>query len=131
MPRKLSHLLIALAALLLATATALGAVASHALDSALDEAALRAFETAVDYQFIHSLGLLALAIYGERQPQTKLLSAAGVLLFAGIVLFSGGVYASSLAGPGWIAGLAPAGGTTLIVAWLVAAVAALRAFGSD
>jgi uncharacterized membrane protein YgdD (TMEM256/DUF423 family) len=123
---KLARWLIAIAAVLLAAATGLGAVASHALASVLDPAALHSFETAVDYQFIHSLGLMAIAIYGERHPAAKALNAAAILLLAGIILFCGGVYTSSLDGPGWIAGLAPTGGVSLIVAWLVVGFAALR-----
>lgn len=127
----LSRILIAIAAALLAAATGLGAVASHALQSALDAAELHAFETAVDYQFVHALGLLGLAIYGERRPGSRLLGVAGILLVAGIVMFCGGVYTSSLEGPGWISSLAPAGGSGLIVAWLVAAFAVLRELRPD
>jgi uncharacterized membrane protein YgdD (TMEM256/DUF423 family) len=121
-----ARLLIAASALLLALATALGAIASHALGGSLDADALHSFETAVEYQFIHSLGLLAVAILAERQASRPLLIAAALLL-AGILLFCGGVYASSLDGPGWIARLAPAGGMILIGSWLLAAAALLHA----
>lgn len=130
MSRTLTRTLLALAAVMLALATGLGAIASHALDGVLDAAALRSFSTGVDYQFVHSLGLLGIAIYGERHPEMRLLAIACLLLVAGIVLFCGGVYASSLGGPGWIAGLAPAGGVSLIVGWLVAAVAVLASLRS-
>lgn len=121
MNTTLARLLIALAALLLAVGTALGAIASHALDASLDARALETFETAVEYQFVHSLGLLAVSIYAERHPDTRLLALAGLLLAVGIVLFCGGVYTSSLDGPEWISSLAPAGGISLILGWLVAA----------
>jgi uncharacterized membrane protein YgdD (TMEM256/DUF423 family) len=119
------RLLIATGALLLALATALGAIASHALAGTVDVDALHSFETAVEYQFIHSLGLLAVGTLAERQP-SKLLFAGAVLLLAGILLFCGGVYASSLDGPRWIARLAPTGGVSLIAAWLVVAFAVLH-----
>jgi uncharacterized membrane protein YgdD (TMEM256/DUF423 family) len=115
----------AVAAVLLALATALGAIASHALEGTLDADAIHSFETAVDYQFIHSLGLLAIAILAERQP-SRLLLLAAFLVLAGILLFCGGVYASSLDGPRWIAGLAPTGGVGLISAWVLVAIAVLR-----
>lgn len=115
----------ALAALLLALATTLGAVGSHALGASLDADALHSFETAVQYQFIHSLGLFAVALLAERQT-SRLLMIGAALLLAGILLFCGGVYASSLDGPGWIARLAPTGGVSLIAAWLVIAFAALH-----
>jgi uncharacterized membrane protein YgdD (TMEM256/DUF423 family) len=126
MNRRLARCLIAIAALLLAIATALGAIASHALDSVLDAGALRAFETAVDYQFVHALGLAMLALYAERQAASTLFVLAAALLTCGILLFCGGVYASSLDGPGWIAGLAPTGGLALIAGWLVVGITVLR-----
>ena len=119
------RLLSATGALLLALATALGAIASHALGGTLDAGALHSFETAVEYQFIHSLGLLVAAILLERQPSKPLFIGAALLL-VGILFFCGGVYASSLDGPRWIARLAPTGGVSLIVAWLVIAFAALH-----
>jgi uncharacterized membrane protein YgdD (TMEM256/DUF423 family) len=121
--------LIAIAAVLMAVATGLGAYASHGLDNLLDAAELRSFETAVNYQFIHALGLIGVAIYGEHHPEANWLSLAGLLLCLGIVLFCGGVYASSLDGPGWLSGLAPTGGISLIVGWLVVAIAVLRNVG--
>lgn len=116
----------ATAAVLLAVATGLGAYASHGLDSVLDARSLDTFETAVQYQFIHSLGVLIVAVFMHMRESTKLLSLAATVLLAGIVLFCGGVYASSLDGPRWIAALAPAGGLGLIVGWLVVPVAVLR-----
>lgn len=112
----------AIAALLMAIATGLGAYASHGLDAILEPAALSSFKTAVDYQFVHALGLIGVAIYGERHPEVKALVLAALLLAVGIVLFCGGVYTSSLDGPAWLAGLAPAGGISLIFGWLVVAV---------
>ena len=130
MKPTLAHALIALAALMLAIATALGALASHALDGVLEPASLRSFETGVQYQFVHSLGLLAVSVYAERCPRMKSLMVAGVLLFAGIVLFCGGVYTSSLNGPSWIVGLAPVGGVGLILAWLTIAGTAAWQFAT-
>jgi len=119
------RLLIAAGALLLALATALGAIASHALGGTLDADALHSFETAVQYQFIHSLGLLAVGVLAERQPSKPLILGAALLL-VGVLLFCGGVYASSLDGPRFIARLAPTGGVSLIVAWVLVAFAVLH-----
>jgi len=119
-----SRLLIALGASLLAIATGLGAWASHGAEAMLDPAALRAFETGVDYQAVHSLGLVAVGIFGERIRGRKL-AVVGSLLTVGILFFCGGVYASSLDGPGWITSLAPIGGISLIVGWFALAVAVI------
>jgi uncharacterized membrane protein YgdD (TMEM256/DUF423 family) len=125
MNRKLCRVLIAVSALLMALATGLGAWASHGLGS-LDEPARHAFETAVSYQFVHALGLLAIAIYAGRNQTGRAFALAATVLLAGIVLFCGGVYSSSLDGPAWISGLAPAGGIGLIVGWLLVGFAVLR-----
>jgi uncharacterized membrane protein YgdD (TMEM256/DUF423 family) len=130
MSTQTARTLIAVAALLMAVATGLGAYASHGLETVLDTRALGSFETAVQYQFIHSLGLIGIAIYAERHRETRWLSLAGLLLAIGILLFCGGVYASSLGGPGWISGLAPTGGISLIAGWLVVAVALARSVTS-
>jgi uncharacterized membrane protein YgdD (TMEM256/DUF423 family) len=129
--RTASLVFIGFAALLLALATALGAAGSHALESALDADALTSFMTAVEYQFFHALGLMGLAIYAERRPESRLLTLAALLLLVGIALFCGGVYTSSLGGPRWISGLAPAGGICLIVGWLVMAASVLQSALGD
>lgn len=125
MTPALSRYLLATAALSMAVATALGAWASHGLESVLEAAALRSFEIAVEYQFVHSLGLLGLAIYGSRRPHARLLAVAAVAVAVGIVLFCGGVYTSSLDGPELVVSLAPTGGVVLIGAWTGAAVGVL------
>ena len=125
MRTRLARFLIAFAAFALAVATGLGAWASHAADAVLDAAAVESFTTAVDYQFFHALGLLALGLLVDRKPRAPLLGLAGIAIAAGIVLFSGGVYASSLGGPAWIGSLAPAGGICLILAWTAVAASVL------
>jgi uncharacterized membrane protein YgdD (TMEM256/DUF423 family) len=125
MPKTMCRVLIAVSALLMALATGLGAWASHGLGS-LDEAGRHAFETGVNYQFVHALGVLAIAIHARRNQAGRAFGLAAAVLLAGIVLFCGGVYSSSLAGPEWIAGLAPTGGIGLIVGWLLVGFAALR-----
>ena len=123
MTTRPENLLMALAALLIAVATGLGAYASHGLDAVLDADSLGTFETAIRYQFFHSLGLIGICTLAERRRRRKLLLAAGAVIAVGIVLFCGGVYAASLDGPGWIRRLAPTGGTSLIAGWLVVAFA--------
>ena len=49
-----------IAAILIMTATALGAFGTHALKPVLPAARFDSFESAVTYQFFHSLGLLAM-----------------------------------------------------------------------
>jgi uncharacterized membrane protein YgdD (TMEM256/DUF423 family) len=121
----------AFAALALAVATGLGAWASHGLAGALPPARLASLESAIDYQFFHSLGLLVLvALTGRRRPAVTLLAAMAAVA-AGLVLFCGGVYASSLGGPVLLARAAPFGGALLIAGWIAAAIALLTTVSVD
>lgn len=122
-------LLVAIAALLLALATAAAAAGSHALDGVLEPRALQSFETGVRLQFYHGLGLLALPFLAERFGAPRLFALAAWLLVAGTVLFCGGVYSSAFGAP--LGRVAPLGGMTLIVGWLVVAVAAIAGKARD
>jgi uncharacterized membrane protein YgdD (TMEM256/DUF423 family) len=117
--------LAALAGLSLLLATIAGAVASHVL-TGLDERSLHSFETAVDFQFFQSLGLLAVALVADRVGGRALLRAAGWLLVAGTALFCGSIYAATFGAPRGVLALAPYGGVTLMVAWLLFAAGVWR-----
>ncbi len=64
-----------LAALFGLTGVALGAFASHGLRSQLSAAHLAVFQTGVQYQLIHALALLGVALLALQRPG-RLLSAA-------------------------------------------------------
>jgi uncharacterized membrane protein YgdD (TMEM256/DUF423 family) len=118
-------MLLVLAAVCLLLATALGAYASHGLESVLAPRALASLETAVEYQFYHGLGLLAVAILADRYPQSRWLKISAVLFVAGIVLFCGSIYATTLGGVAALGRLTPVGGIAFMGAWVALAVAAL------
>jgi uncharacterized membrane protein YgdD (TMEM256/DUF423 family) len=124
MPRA-ARRLIASAALLLALATLVGAVGSHLLRTRLSVARFDVFETAVLYQFFHSLGLLAVGVLAVTHG-SRLLHVAGAILAAGIVLFCGSLYLLIAAAPRLIGVLTPLGGLCLIAGWLLVAFVALR-----
>jgi uncharacterized membrane protein YgdD (TMEM256/DUF423 family) len=113
------------AALLLASATAIGAVGAHALKARLTPADFEVLQTAVQYQFIHALGLLLLGALAARNPQRALHVAADLLL-AGVLLFSGSLYLLLAGAPRILGVLTPIGGACLIAGWCVAAFALLR-----
>jgi uncharacterized membrane protein YgdD (TMEM256/DUF423 family) len=120
-----TRLLAAAAALLAALAAALAAAGSHALSAQLSPAELRSFNTAVAFQFVNALGLFAVAWARERLPGSLLASASGWLLLAGIVLFCGSIYAARLGITATPGPAAPLGGSLVILAWLVLALAFL------
>ncbi|HTY68267.1 MAG TPA: DUF423 domain-containing protein [Alphaproteobacteria bacterium] len=96
------------------TAAALGA---HAVP---DPALVKLVETASEYQLIHAAVLLWLASSPRRG-----LSWARWLFLVGTLLFCGTLYLKAFAIlPGAVA-LAPWGGTSFILGWLVLAVDAL------
>lgn len=114
-----------LAAVLLALATVLGALGAHLLRSRLAPDRYEILQTALSYQFFHSLGLLALGLIFDRLP-SKSIRIAGWLLLVGIVLFSGSLYLILAGAPRIVGVLTPIGGLALIAAWCVT-VFALRA----
>ena len=116
------------AAVLVTAATALGAFGTHALKPVLPPARFDSFETGVQYQFFHSLGLLAIGVLQrEARYDTPALRAAVRLLLVGLLLFAGSIYAMTFGAPRWLGTVAPFGGVSLMAAWLVFAWAVVRA----
>ncbi len=112
-------------ALLMASATVAGAFGAHALRGRLAPGDLELLHTAVQYQFIHALGLLLIGALAERRAQRGL-RIGGDLLFAGVLLFSGSLYLLLCGAPRVIGALTPIGGACLIAGWCFAACALLR-----
>jgi len=99
------------------TGVALGAFGAHALKARLAPELLATFETAVRYQLIHALALLAVAWACTRWPG-RLAQASGWLFVAGTLLFSGSLYAITLAGVRGLGLVTPIGGVALLLGWL-------------
>jgi len=124
---------LALAALLLALATACGAFGAHALKSQLPPERLQVWDTAVRYQFFQALGLLAvgltLRVLGAAAPPRAagLVRTAAVLIATGVVLFCGSLYALALGAPRALGLLTPLGGVAWIAAWVLFGWAVWRA----
>jgi len=116
---------IVLAALFGLSGVALGAFASHALKSQLSAAYLAVFQTGVQYQMLHALALLGVALLSLHRPG-RLLTAAGALFVAGILLFSGSLYLLTLSGIGKLGMITPLGGTSFLAGWLCLALAGWR-----
>jgi uncharacterized membrane protein YgdD (TMEM256/DUF423 family) len=115
-----AKLLLSLAALSLLLATVAGAVGSHAL-AFPDARALGSFETAVQFQFFHGLGIMAITAVGLAGRAGRLRALAAWLMLGGTLLFCGSIYARALGAPSGIVTLAPYGGVAFMLAWLVVA----------
>ncbi|MGA7541171.1 MAG: DUF423 domain-containing protein [Steroidobacteraceae bacterium] len=105
------------AGVLLALATVAGALGAHTLKSHWATERLDVYDTAVRYQFYHSLGLLGIGL-ALRTRDVAPLKAAALLIIAGIVLFSGSLYALTFGAPRLLGVVTPIGGLALIVGWL-------------
>jgi uncharacterized membrane protein YgdD (TMEM256/DUF423 family) len=103
----------------------LGAFGAHALEETLSASGhLDEWDTAVRYQLVHALALIAFGLFGER---TRGRDYPALLFLIGSVFFSGSIYAlcfdvlRALMGP-----ITPLGGALLILGWLGFAREALR-----
>jgi uncharacterized membrane protein YgdD (TMEM256/DUF423 family) len=103
----------------------LGAFGAHALKGRLEPAMLQSFEVGVRYQLYHALALLAVA-WIMSMARTRLAQASAVCMLAGVFLFSGSIYGLALGGWKWLGPVTPIGGVTLMVGWLLLALAGLR-----
>jgi len=119
------RVLLLLAALFGFTGVGLGAFAAHGLQGQLSAEYLAVFHTAVHYQMLHALALLALAGLWQRLGG-RLLVAAGLCFCAGILLFSGSLYALTLTGIRALGMITPVGGLTLLAGWWCLGLAAWR-----
>jgi len=115
------NLLLSVAGVSLLLATIAGAVGSHALAFA-DAQALRSFETAVQFQFFHGLGVIAIVLVGLAGRGGRLRAAAAWLMIAGTLLFCGSIYARALGASPGIVGAAPYGGVAFMLGWLALAL---------
>jgi uncharacterized membrane protein YgdD (TMEM256/DUF423 family) len=88
------------------------------------------WHTAVQYQLIHGVALVALAVWRRVAPvdgQPIGGPAVGWLWSIGIVCFSGSLYALSLGAPrGLLWPITPLGGVCFLAGWIVLALASLR-----
>jgi uncharacterized membrane protein YgdD (TMEM256/DUF423 family) len=120
--------LLCIAGLLLLDATIGGALASHVLTN-LDERALRSFDTAIEFEFFHALGLIGVVLVADRIGATQWLRAAAWLIVAGVVLFCGSIGVVTLGAPRGVLAIAPYGGVALMAAWLAFAIGVWRGRG--
>lgn len=117
------------ACLLLALAVVFGAFGAHALKSRLASNSLQAWQTAVQYHFIHAIGMLVISSIATLNFfHEKRLKAALLFHAFGIALFSGSLYLlaiqSLMAGVelNWLGPITPIGGVFFIAGWVMTAI---------
>lgn len=109
-------------AILAATGVALGAFGAHGLRAVLSPQQLGWWNTAVQYQLWHALGLLALAALPVKRKADP-----AALLALGTSIFSGSLYLIALTDLRWLGMVTPLGGTLMIAGWLLLTWRAARA----
>jgi len=95
----------------------LGAFGAHALKTKLEATGhVSTYQTAVQYQFYHTLALLVIGLLMTKYS-SQWLSNASYLMMAGIIVFSGSLYVLSLSGIKWLGAVTPLGGLAFILGW--------------
>lgn len=114
------------AAVLGGLSVGIGAFGAHALRDILEAGGrVATFETAVKYQFYHTLALLAIGLLMYHIPD-KRLGYAAIAMVIGVVIFSGSLYVLCLTGVRWWGAVTPIGGVALIVGWVLLAMSVYR-----
>lgn len=104
---------------------ALGAFGAHALkETLLLHSSLDTWRTAVLYQLVHSVAILALAVGLPTDGKAMLWVAR--LWIIGIVLFCGSLYGLALGGPTALGPITPLGGLAFLIGWALIAVKSLK-----
>jgi uncharacterized membrane protein YgdD (TMEM256/DUF423 family) len=100
-------------------AVVLGAFGAHVLKARLSTDMLAVFQTGVQYQMYHALGLILIAVLSKQFSNNSSFNRSGWLFLVGIVLFSGSLYALSLSGIKVLGAITPLGGIAFLVGWFL------------
>ena len=100
-------------------AVALGAFGAHALKNKLVASnTLDAYQTAVQYQFYHTLALLGIGLLALKYP-SNWINYSGYGMMIGIIIFSGSLYVLCFSGIKWLGAITPIGGLAFIAGWIL------------
>lgn len=106
-----------------ALSVGLGAFGAHALKDRLEGFGnLATFQTAVQYQFYHTIALLFIGLFMLKFPSQSLNISAYAMMI-GILIFSGSLYVLSIFNIRWLGAVTPIGGLALILGWVFLFVA--------
>jgi uncharacterized membrane protein YgdD (TMEM256/DUF423 family) len=106
---------IAVAGLLGTLSVMAGAFGAHGLRESVTPERLAAWHTASHYALMHSVAILALALYASATGRSVTLPAS--LFTAGIALFSGSIFGLVLFEARVLGPVTPIGGLLLIAGW--------------
>ena len=116
--------LIRIGAILGALSVMFSAFSAHFLQPIMSSKDFYSFQTAINMEFFHSIGLMILGILGKRYP-TPYINWSGIMFIVGIVLFSGSIFLLTLAGSifdtkiSMLGLVTPVGGLALFAGWVM------------
>lgn len=102
-----------------AISVVLGAFAAHGLQDQLSDRYMDTFRTAVLYQFLHTLALLAVISLPNQLVRVSLCHWAAISFALGILLFSGSLYVLVLADMPAMGMITPLGGVAFMAGWVL------------
>ncbi|MDQ0271777.1 DUF423 domain-containing protein [Cytobacillus purgationiresistens] len=105
---------------------AFGAFGAHGLEGRVEPKYLETWQTAVQYQMFHAVGLLIIGVLLSKIPDSSLLTWSGWLMLFGIILFSGSLYVLSVTGISVLGAITPIGGVGFLVAWVLMIIYAVK-----
>lgn len=127
-----SRYIIFMGCLLMALTVAIGAFGAHGLrDFLIKNERLGTFNTAVEYQFLHSLGIIICGILARSFPKNKMIRRSVFFFLGGIVLFSGALYVLCITQISLMGTVAPIGGLSFIAGWLILGFGSLKFNGNN
>jgi uncharacterized membrane protein YgdD (TMEM256/DUF423 family) len=106
-------------------AVALGAFGAHGLEGKIPDKYLETWQTAVQYQMFHAVGLLVLGLLAGK-ISSPLINWSGWLMLIGIILFSGSLFVLSVTQIKVLGAITPLGGVSFLVAWVLMIIAAYK-----
>jgi uncharacterized membrane protein YgdD (TMEM256/DUF423 family) len=122
---------------LIAVAVMLGAFGAHGFKNIATPEMVQAFQTGVQYQFIHAAGLLILSL-NLRRVKEQTISSVYPLFVGGIVLFCGSLYLLAILptlgfseNRIWVGALTPVGGICFIAGWALLAYKGYKPFDGN
>lgn len=103
---------------------ALGAFGAHGLEGRISDHYIAVWETAVQYQMFHAMGLIAIGILAGMTDIS--MNTAGWLMFAGIIFFSGSLYVLAVSGISILGAVTPIGGVLFLVSWVMVIIGIVK-----
>ncbi|MBD7938776.1 MULTISPECIES: DUF423 domain-containing protein [Cytobacillus] len=107
-------------------AVAFGAFGAHALEGKVVGKYMDNWQTAVQYQMFHAIGIFIVALLLSKMPDSSLLTWSGWLMAFGILFFSGSLYILALTKISILGAITPIGGVAFLIGWVLILVFAVK-----